>query len=185
MPPSSDEYDLMLLQAMANGDGRALEELYAQHGSSLLNFILGQISDRVLAEEILQNVMLAAWNAAPKFRGESKVRTWLFAIARNQCINTYRKRKLTKVPLREADSVHKTGPMEAIIMDTERAQVRNAIRQLPQEQRDTLELIFYHGLTGPEAAEILDVSVGTIKSRLHRAKAALKDLLGKEERNNG
>lgn len=180
MLPESSDY--MLIREMAQGNVQALEDLYARHGLSLLHYLIGQVGDAALAEEILQNVMLSAWKAAGSFRGESKVRTWLIAIARNQAINTWRQRHLTSVPLNEADSIPRTEPVEVIIRDAEQAEVRSALRQLPDEQRETLELIFYHGLTGPEAANILGVSVGTIKSRLHRAKATLKDILGSEER---
>ncbi len=173
-----DHMDLSLVQAMAKGDGQALEELYARHGQRLLNYLIGQVGgDVVLAEEILQNVMLAAWKAAAQFRGESKVRTWLVAIARNQAINARRKHKVLSVPLNEADGLHKTGPFEQILRASESAEVRQAIRQLPEDQRETLELIFYHGLSGPEAAEVMGVAPGTIKSRLHRAKEALKYIL--------
>lgn len=173
-----DYMDLSLVQAMAKGDVRALEELYSRHGQRLLNYLIGQVGgDVVLAEEILQNVMLAAWKAASNFRGDSKVRTWLIAIARNQAINARRKHRLTSVPLNEADGLHKTGPFEQLLRASERAEVREAIRQLPEDQQETLELIFYHGLTGPEAAELQGVALGTIKSRLHRAKETLKYIL--------
>ena len=79
MPLQSEMSDLMLIQAMAKGDTYALEELYSRYGLYLLNYISGRVSDRVSAEEILQNVMLAVWKAASKFRGESQVRTWLIA----------------------------------------------------------------------------------------------------------
>ncbi len=173
-----DSADLSLVQAMASGDSRALEDLYSKHGSSLLNYLIGQVGgDVVLAEEILQNVMLAAWKAASTFRGESKVRTWLIAIARNQAINARRKHRVTSVALTEADNVEKTGPFEQLLRSNERAEVRKAIQQLPDDQRETLELVFYHGLSGPEAAEVMGVALGTVKSRLHRAKETLKGLL--------
>ena|SRR5687767_2780738 len=177
----TDDLDLTLVRQVAQGDSQALERLYERHGLPLLNYIIGQVGDRALAEELLQNVMLSVWKAAPGFRGESMVRTWLFAIARNHSINAHRKRKLVNVPLFEADGVSKTGPMEAMLRNTEKEAVRAALRQLSEEHRETLELIFYHGMSGPEAAEVLGVSVGTIKSRLHRAKALLKQVLTKED----
>jgi RNA polymerase sigma-70 factor, ECF subfamily len=72
--------DLRLVHAMAAGDTQALETLYARHGRSILAYLIGQLNDRQLAEEILQDVMLAAWRGAESFRGESKVRkphSWL------------------------------------------------------------------------------------------------------------
>jgi RNA polymerase sigma-70 factor (ECF subfamily) len=181
MITSTDDLDRALLQAIAHGETQALEKLYAQHGLSLLNYLMGMLRDAALAEEVLQNVMLSVWKAAGNFRGESKVRTWLIAIARNHAINSRRKRALHAVELHEEERDHKTGPMEAVIRDSERDQVRAAIRMLPEEQQETLELVFYHGLSGAEAAAVLGVSEGTIKSRLHRAKAHLKELLQERE----
>src|SRR5262245_55626264 len=146
MRPESDDVDLKLIRAMAQGDSQALESLYARHGLSLLNYLIGQVGDAVLAEEILQNVMLAVWNAAGKFRAESKVRTWLIAIARNHAINSRRKYAPISAPLYEADAVQKTEPIEIMVRDSERAQVQAALARLPDEQRETLELVFYHGL---------------------------------------
>jgi RNA polymerase sigma-70 factor (ECF subfamily) len=179
----TDDPDYFLVQGMAQGNAQALEDLYQKHGLRLLNYLIGQVGDAALAEEILQNVMLAAWKAAPTFRGESKVRTWLMAIAHNQAINARRGRRFTSVPLNEEERDEKTGPFEAILRQAWQAEVRTALLQLPDEQRETLELVFYHGLSGAEAAEILGVSEGTIKSRLHRAKATLKQLLTKEGHN--
>ncbi|MEL7672904.1 MAG: sigma-70 family RNA polymerase sigma factor, partial [Chloroflexota bacterium] len=70
-----------------------------------------------------------------------------------------------------------TGPIETLVRRSEQSEVRAALRALPDDQRETLELIFYHGLTGPQAAEVLGVAPGTVKSRLHRAKTALERVL--------
>lgn len=183
-PLSIDDPDRELIQAVAAGDVRALDELYARHGTQILAYLIGQLGDRQLAEEVLQDVMLAAWKGARNFRGESRVRTWLLAIARHRAINARRRRVLPSAPLHEQTGATQSGPLEIVERNDERAAVQFALRRLPDDQRETLELVFYHGLTGPEAAEVLGVAVGTIKSRLHRAKSALRKLLrgeGEEE----
>lgn len=176
----ADDPDLTLLRAMANGDERALDELYTRHGPGLLVYLNGRLGDRQLAEEVLQDVMLAAWQGAARFRGESRVYTWLLAIARHRAINAQRRRELPRAPLDEA-AAGGIGPLEALERDAEGAEVQKALRKLPADQRETLELIFYHGLSGPEAAAVLGIAPGTVKSRLHRARAALRKLLRPEE----
>lgn len=187
LPPLPiEDPDRELLQAVAAGDARALDELYARHGTQILAYLIGQLGDRQLAEEVLQDVMLAAWKGARNFRGESRVRTWLLAIARHRAINARRRRVLPSAPLHEQTGAQLSGPSEIAERNDERAAVQLALRLLPADQRETLELVFFHGLSGPETAEVLGVAVGTVKSRLHRAKAALRDLLrgAQEEVNN-
>lgn len=170
--------DLLLIRAMAQGDKRAVSELYTRHGSYLLSYLIGQLGgDRQLAEEVLQDVMLAAWNGAGGFRAESKVKTWLVAIARLKALNVRRKHTLTNTLLHDNIRSDETGQIKKVERADEREAVRRALKQLPADQRETLELIFFHELTGPEAAEVLGVSPGTVKSRIHRAKQALRGIL--------
>lgn len=178
-----EAHDMTLIQAIARGENTALDELYARHGLPLLNYLIGQLSDPALAEEVLQNVMLSVWKAAGGFRGESKVRTWLIAIARNHAINARRGKHIITSPLYESDAVSSTEPIESLIRQDKAAQVRHALLRLPPDQRETLELVFYHNLSGAEVAQVLNISEGTVKSRLHRAKAALKEILSEEVTN--
>jgi len=179
--PLEDATDVELVRAMAAGEARALDALYTRHGPALLGYLTGQLgNNRQIAEEVLQDVMMAVWKSAPNFRGDSKVRTWLIAIARNQAINVRRKRRLQLVELHETYDAGSTGPLERLERMDRAEALHEAMATLPDIQRETLELVFFHQLSGPEAAEILDVSVGTVKSRLHRAKETLRRLLGDE-----
>lgn len=161
----------------------ALDELYARCGSAILGYLVAKLGDRELAEEVLQDVMLSAWKSAAGFRGDSKVFTWLLSIARNRAINTYRKRKPSVVALDDVFDLHgnDTGPLEQVERNDLRTAVARALRHLPETQREVLILVFYHQLTGPEVATVLDISVGTVKSRLHRAKQALRQVLQTRE----
>lgn len=169
--------DQALVQAMARGDTRALDELYARHGQRLLAYLVGLLDNRQLAEEVLQDVMLAAWRGAAGFRGESRVSTWLLSIARWQAISARRRRYPIIMPLDENAAHDDTGEFRRVEWEDDRTAVRAALRELPADQRETLELIFYHDLTGPEAAALLGVPEGTVKSRLNRAKTSLRRLL--------
>ncbi len=173
--------DLQLVKAMANRDVHALDELYARHGRSILSYLIGLLNDRPLAEEVLQDVMLAAWRGAEQFRGDSQVRTWLLAIARLQALSALRQRKFTPIPIADDVAVDDTGQFKIVEGYTEQEMMQAALRQLPNDQKETLELIFYHELSGIEAAEILGVAPGTVKSRLNRAKTTLRRLLQRKE----
>jgi RNA polymerase sigma-70 factor (ECF subfamily) len=173
--------DLQLVKAMANGDVRALDELYVRHGRGILSYLIGLLDNRELAEEVLQDVMLAAWRGAGQFRGESQVRTWLLAIARLQALNALRGRKFAPIPLNENIAGDDTGQFRMVEFRSEQEAIRAALHQLPRDQKETLELIFYHELSGVEAAEILGVAPGTIKSRVNRAKATLRRILQRKE----
>src|SRR5215207_9147085 len=176
VPTSYEDPDYPLVHAMAKGDAAALDELYAKRGPGILSFLMTQVSDREIAEEVLQDVMLAAWKNATQFRGDSSVRTWLLVIARNRAMNTHRKRKLPLVTLDDAFGVFggDTGPLEKIERKAAQSAVREALEHLPTQQREVLVLVFYHQLSGPEVADVLGINVGTVKSRLHRAKEMLR-----------
>jgi RNA polymerase sigma-70 factor (ECF subfamily) len=173
--------DRALLKTVAEGDPRALETLYARHGLRLLHYLAGQLNDPALAEEVLQDVMLAIWQQARRFRGDSRVTTWMLAIARHHAISARRRQKTPLDPLHDHAASSAPPPLDTLIQRDDCEAVREALHHLPDDQRETLELIFYHGLSGPEAARMMGVAQGTIKSRLHRAKASLQKLLSIEE----
>ncbi len=166
--------DLCLVRAMAAGDTHALDQVYTRHGPGLLVFLVGQLGDRQVAEEVLQDVMLAAWQGAASFRGDSRVHTWLLVIARHRAINLLRRKVLPRAPLDDALVDRCVGAQEVLEHNDEMTTLRCMLQQLPDEQRQTLELIFYHELSGQEAATALGVATGTIKSRLNRAKSTLR-----------
>lgn len=174
--------DYALIRAIAQGDGFAMDELYTRHGPGLLTYLSSRLGNRQWAEEVLQEVMFAVWQSAGRFRGESRVYTWMIIIARNRAINAFQRDKsLSDKPLDD-----ETGAIPAQI-DTDielRAQLdelRSAVSQLPDEQRETLELVFIHGLSNHETAAVLNIPSGTVKSRLFRAKARLREWLEEKE----
>ncbi len=184
IPPavSRDDWpDQHLIQAVGRGDTLALEELYRRHGLKLLSYLIGQVGDRALAEELLQDVMVAVWQRAADFRGDSQVSTWLLAIARKRAISARQKRRVIPLPLSDNAPASTPGPLEALEHQDEQATLRAALAALPDDQRETLELIFYYDLSGPEAAAVLGVAPGTVKSRLNRAKTMLGRLYRLQE----
>ncbi len=175
--PRPPDPDAGLIRAIAGGDSAALDELYNRHGRALLSYLYAFLGNHHTAEEVLQDVMLAVWEHADRFRGESKVRTWLLAIARNRALNTRRRASPNIVPLDENVFGSDTSPLEKVERHNQQKILRDAISRLPQQHREILVLVFYHQLSGAEVAEVLEISPGTVKSRLHRAKEALRRVL--------
>ena len=167
-----------IIEAVAAGDPDALRELYRTYSSELFVFIVRRLGDRQLAEETLQDVMLAAWRGARSFRADASVRTWLYAIAHRRVLTAMRKlpeqRVAFELEFLESDA---TGPEDWVEFRRRATVVHGAVSELPQHQRLVVELIYLHGLTGPEVARVLGVAIGTVKSRHNRALNALKPLL--------
>ena len=174
-----DTEDLQIVRAIARGDTAALTLLYERYGRYLLSYLKGKLGDHRVAEEVLQDVMVAVWRGAGRFRARSRVRTWLLAIAHNRAATTRRKRQLPTVSIAELP-IADDGAMSDVRRRGQACDLGRAMRQLCPEYRETIELVFYHGLSGREAAKVMGVREGTVKSRLHRAKQALREILGEE-----
>jgi len=177
--------DAGLLSRIGRGDEDAMAEFYREHGRVVLAQVLLVTGERVLAEEIVQDTMLAVWRGASSFRGESSARSWVIAIARRQTRDRLRGRRLRVVD--DAFLADQPGPgpgPEAMALDrAELAEVMSAIRGLPPAHREVLGLAFGSGLSLPEVAGVLEIPVGTVKSRLAAARTALNRILDKKGQN--
>lgn len=167
-----------LVRSVAAGNQDALQELYRRHSRELFVFILRRLGDRQLAEETLQDVMLAVWRGARNFRADASVRTWLYSIAHRRASSAMRKLP-DRVTAYEPDLMESgaAGPEDRLESSRQASAIHAALRELPEHQRLVIELVYLHGLTGPEAARILGVAEGTVKSRQNRALRALRPLL--------
>jgi RNA polymerase sigma-70 factor, ECF subfamily len=177
--------DAWLLRQIAQGDQSAMAEFYRLHGRVVFAQILLVVGERPLAEEILQDTMLGVWRGAASFRGESKVRSWVVGIARRKTRDRLRARQLRMVDdaylAERASSV--PGPELVALDRVELAEVTDAIRELPPAHREVLGLAFGVGLSLPEVADVLEIPVGTVKSRLTAARAALSQKLAEKGQN--
>ena len=166
--------DATLLRAHAAGDPDAFAELVRRHRDRLWAVALRTLGDREEAADALQDALLSAFRAADRFRGEAAVTTWLHRIVVNACLDRVRRRQARPtVPLPETDIT----PAPVVDRDTALV-VQQALAQLPVEQRAALVLVDVQGYPVAEAAEILGVAEGTIKSRCARGRAKLALLLG-------
>jgi RNA polymerase sigma-70 factor (ECF subfamily) len=173
--PEPENDDARLLRRVAAGDAGALAELYRRHGRAVLSQVLFVVEDRALGEEIVQDTMLAVWHQARTFRGESRVRSWMIAIARRQARDRLRRHRLRAVD--DTALVNQpssdAGPELVALDRADVAEVAAAIQTLGRAHRELLGLMFAAELTMAEVAEILEIPIGTVKSRLAAARTAL------------
>lgn len=170
------DVDAAALRRVAQGDGDALAELYERHGTLLFRYVLRLTGDRQLSEEVLQDTLLAAWRSASRFEGRSTVRTWLLGIARRQVHNRLRGSHANIAVELEAVAElasEAPGPEEALLVSDAKAEVAEVVAELSPVHREILGLAFADELSYAEMAGVLEVPLGTVKSRLLRAKAAL------------
>jgi RNA polymerase sigma-70 factor (ECF subfamily) len=175
-----------LLKAARAGDAVALEALLEQHEPRLYRFARRLCGHHEDAEDVLQESLLAAARGLSGFRGASSLSTWLFSIARSACIKKRRRSRFapTEVSLdsAEADPVREhpdtsPGPEEALHARRVEAALERAIAGLDGKYREVFVLRDVEGLTAPEVAAVTGLSVAAIKSRLHRARARVREEL--------
>ena len=180
--PCADATDAAVLAAIAAGDGGALGEIYRRHARALFSYLLRVCGDRMMAEEVLQDTLLAVWRGAATFQARSSVRTWLFAVARRQAYQRLRLQP-APVPVEPADVADSAlGPDELAMLASGGTAVAGAIARLAEHHRDVIGLAMVAGLPLAEVAEIIGVPIGTVKSRLFHGRAALARMLAKEDR---
>jgi RNA polymerase sigma-70 factor (ECF subfamily) len=179
--PPHDPADADLVRQVAARDRAALSALYERHGRAVLAQIVLVVGERSLAEEILQDTMLALWRGAGSFRGDSRVRSWLIAIARRQARDRMRRRRVDTVT---ADILSgwpsaEPGPEDRTLARAEAATVAEAIGELDARHREILGLVYGAGMSLADAADVLGIPLGTVKSRLAGARSALSKSLSK------
>ncbi|HOG46893.1 MAG TPA: sigma-70 family RNA polymerase sigma factor [Anaerolineae bacterium] len=174
--------DSALIRSMAAGDEGALRALYAVYGRRLYAYAYRLTGSEPVAEEVVQDSLLAAWQGAARFRGDSRAATWLLGIVHHQALNAVRRKRLPADGLEQAAAVADGDACpESHTEAGERSRaLRAALGRLSREHRAALELVFYQGLSLAEAAEVLGCPVGTVKSRLSYAKANLQEILTRD-----
>lgn len=175
--------DQSILDRIARGERDALAELYARYQAPLFRYLAQITGDHGLAEEVLQDTLVAVWKGAASFEGRSTVQTWLIGIARRQAHNNRRRRAVPLADASELDvlAAGEPEPEDAALASAERDELAAAIGCLATVHREALVLAFVNGLSYLEMAAVLGIAEGTVKSRLSNAKRALRDLLDASE----
>jgi RNA polymerase sigma-70 factor, ECF subfamily len=172
--------DSTLVERARTGDSRALEELLESLAPSIHRFGLRMCRNAVDAEDVLQDTLLSVATHLSDFEGRSSLSSWVFALTRSAC--SRKRRGLKNRPAESTDAIPE--PEDGAPSPEQRAAdkqlastLATALEGLPEDYREVILLRDVEGLSAAEAAEALGVSVDALKSRLHRARSALRDVL--------
>ena len=176
MPQVTGEVDALVLARARRGDHRAFAQIVDHYDHRLRALAFRLLGDRDRMDDVLQEAYVKAFRSMPRFKGDSALGTWLYRIVYNACIDDLRSRKET-VPLDEHFEVADRRPDPADIA-VGRGDLAAALDTLPPDQKAAVLLVDAYGLDYAEAASALGVATGTIGSRLNRARATLRTLLG-------
>lgn len=177
---ADDARDRALLAAHVDGDPDAFGALVLLHRDRLWAVALRTLADREEAADALQDALLSAYRSAATFRGDARVTTWLHRVVVNACLDRVRRRQARPtVPLPERDGVADPVDRRDVLAERETAmEVEAAMAALPVDQRVAILLVDVHGLPVEQAAAVLGVPTGTVKSRCSRGRARLALSLG-------
>ncbi len=182
-----DDPDAALMMRFRNGDEAAFGGLVEKFKGPVFNYICRQTGNCDEAEDIAQNVFVQVYKSANRYEPRAKFTTWLFTIARNLCLNEYRRRQRHPLqslqetmtgdpssdPVQFADPTSRSPVVELAEKEL-RERILAAIQNLPEDQRTAVLLCRYEGLSYEEIAKVLRITEKATKSLLHRARKALK-----------
>jgi RNA polymerase sigma-70 factor (ECF subfamily) len=181
--------DETLLRLIARSHERALSELYDRYNRLVYTVALSALGDPARAEEVTQDVFVRVWEKAETFRAEQgRTATWLAGITRNRSIDIYRRSQARlehlHISWEEAESLNPPDPVDVeaeVDLAQRQQQVRWAVTQLPEDQKQALGLAYFRGLSHPEIAQALGEPLGTIKTRISLGMKKLRLLLQAEQ----
>ena len=176
--------DEALVALVARGDESALAELYDRVGRAAYGLAFRVLRDDRLAEDAVQEAFLAVWRTAAAFRAErAKASTWILTLVHRRSVDVVRREERRRAePLDDEtrDAATTGSAEEAAWLGFERDRLQAALKQLPDAQREAIELAYYGGFSQSELAERLGQPLGTIKSRMFAGLARLRELLDDE-----
>jgi RNA polymerase sigma factor (sigma-70 family) len=176
--------DEALVALVARSSEEALAEMYDRFGRVAYGLALRIVRDRALAEDAVQDGFLAVWRSAPRFVPErARASTWILTLVHRRAVDLVRRQERRRLePLAEGfESGAGDSTEEAAWRGFERDRIQEALRRLPDQQREAIELAYYGGFTQSELAERLGEPLGTIKSRMFNGLGRLRELLVEPE----
>lgn len=189
----SKSLDELLVERAKRGDVEAFEQLISQHQKTVFNIAYRLTSNYEDASDVAQEAFIRAYSSLAEFRGDSSFATWLYRIVNNACLDELRKRKRQRVTYIDESVTMDDGEMSRQIADTadgpeqalERVEIQRAVQEsitsLDEEYRLVLVMRDIQGYSYNEIADALAINLGTVKSRLNRARNALKEKFGSLE----
>lgn len=176
MTAAQDE--VRLIARVRGGDLRAFEQLYRTYHVRLAHFLMRMLRRPAVVDEVLNDTLLVVWKRADSFNGNSKVSTWIFAIAYRKALKALRK---LDDPMEDtfADKrpSHEPTPEAKLDQTQTRAALADALDDLSADHRTVVDLAYFHEMGYREIAEIMDCPVDTVKTRMYHARRNLKSRL--------
>ncbi len=157
-----------------------IEQLMRSYGNDVLQTAYSYVKDVHIAEDLFQEVFIKVYRMLETFRGESSIKTWILRIAANTCKDYLKSAYSRKVvPMMEfaEEAITSEDDYEEVENEDTTQAVKNAVMQLPENHREVVMMVYYQEMSLDEAATVLEVPVGTVKSRLARAREKLKEKL--------
>jgi RNA polymerase sigma-70 factor, ECF subfamily len=173
---SSDE---VLIRRIAGGDQLAMQTLFARHRVALYRWLLRLVRDDALAEDLLSGVFLDVWRQAAKFEARSSVSTWLLAIARYKALSARRRPTDAELDEKIASRVADPADDPEVVLQkkTQRELLRHSLPRLSPEHGEVIDLVYFHGKSVIEVAEIVGIATATVKTRMFYARKKLADFV--------
>ena len=173
--------DEAVVALVARSDDQALAELYRRFGRLAYGLAFRILRDDALAQDAVQEAFLGVWRAAGRFTAErAKPSTWLLTLVHRRAVDLVRREQRRRTEPLQPET--EQAGAEGAELATQRQTIREALRLLPAEQREAIELAYYGGYTQSELAERLGEPLGTIKSRMFTGLARLREHLGEDAR---
>jgi RNA polymerase sigma-70 factor (ECF subfamily) len=170
-----------LLQRIADGDSAAFDSLYRRFARPILGLALRLLRDRSRAEDAVQETFAAIWRSAASYRPErGPGAPWLYAVARNAIIDRARARRDATFADPPDEATSTPGPADRAESSYVSWRVHRAVQDLPQHEREVLELAYWGELSQREVSQFLGIPLGTVKTRTRSGLARLADLLDGE-----
>ena len=171
--------DESLIRRIAAGDQLAMRTLFARHRIPLYRWLLRIVRDETTAEDLLSDVFLDVWRQAASFQGRASVSTWLLAIARYKALSARRVRVDAQLDERIASTVaDPADDPEAALQEKNRSKMlRDSLASLSPEHGEVIDLVYYHGKSVKEVADIIGVGEATVKTRMFYARRKLASLV--------
>ena len=163
-----------MLAAVAAGDRTALRVLYDRHAPWLTLRLSRRCGDRDVVDDALQDTFLAVWRSAARYDGRGEVAAWIWGIAIRRMIDLLRRRAPREIPLPEREEGEPSAE-EQVLSGIEYGDLAGALHRLSPELRAVVQATVLDGLTTREAARLLGVPAGTVKTRMMRARAQLRE----------
>lgn len=167
--------DAVLLRAVARGDRQALVTLYDAHAPWLLLRLTRRCSDPGLVDEVVQDTFVAVWKSAHRWDGRGQVAAWIWGIGIRRLVDALRRKPAATALLRDDQAGVTMSAEEQVLLGVEHGDLAGALSRLSPELRSVLEATVLDGLTNREAGRLLGIPTGTVKTRMMRARAAMRE----------